>query len=429
MGVIYAFPTGNSWRSLLSDLSLKLTWTGVEKSLRETSMQSIGIELARRVLIEAMEQEANELCGGEKGRHLKSKRKASRHGTKRSPVPFGAALVDIERPRIRANGKELTLQTYAAACSGQLSPSSVLAACAAGSSQRRFRNLAGNLQKTGERGDMHHLSKSTINRRFITAAEKVREELQTRPLGGEQYVAIYIDGTVEQGHHVLAALGLTVDGKKRVLGLREGSSESSAVCEEFLASLRARGLDVGERFLAILDGGKGLSAAVRAAFGSQAIIQRCRAHKLRNVLEKVPESERAALKANINKAWMDPNPKQAKRLLELIARGLEARGRKKAARSLREGLSDTLTCNFLGLPTDSDLTRTLVTTNPLESLFSTHAYTARWVKRWRNGRMLARWTATSLALAEQSFSSVDDKSGLQFLVEALAALAKRRAAA
>ncbi len=419
MGVIHAFSTGNSWQTLLSDLTLKLRWTEVEKNLRNTTLQSIGVELAQRLMTEAMEQEVDDLCGGAKGRHLKSERQASRHGYTKCSVPFGAAWLKMKRPRVRAGNKELQLDTYCAACSGALSPSAVLKACAAGASQRGFGGLAGGLQATEDRDDMRHFSKSTTNRRFIKILEKIRVELQTRPLGGERYIAIYLDGTTEQGHHVLAALGMTADGKKRVLGLREGSSENSVVAQELLANLLARGLDIGDGFLAVLDGGKGLSAAVRKVFGSRAIIQRCRVHKMRNVLEKVPDNERDALKAAINRAWMDPEPRQAKRLLELIARGLEARGRRLAARSLREGLSETLTCNFLGLPTDSDLTRTLVTTNPLESLFASHTDVSKWVKRWRNGRMLRRWTALSLTLSEQSFSCIEDRLGFEQLGTAI----------
>ena len=83
------------------------------------------------------------------------------------------------------------------------------------------------------------LSKSTINRRFVRVAKAVVTQLQSRPLGGERSLAIYLDGIVEQGHHVTCALGLTANGKKRVLGLREGS---------------------------LIDGGKGLASALKEFF-------------------------------------------------------------------------------------------------------------------------------------------------------------------
>jgi len=234
-----------------------------------------------------------------------------------------------------------------------------------------------------------------------------------------RYLVIYIDGVVEQGHHVIAAMGLTEDGEKVVLGLREGSSESSAVCQELLADLLKRGLSIGNHVLAVIDGGKGLAAALRAVFGRRVTIQRCRAHKLRNILEKVPLCERDQLKKDLDKAWLDPAPRRAKRMLEMIARRLEAWKRRPAANSLREWLSDTLACNFLGLPTASALTRTLVTTNPLESLYSYHSSVCRRVCRWRSGRMVLRWTATSLAAAEQTLTKFTDQESLRQLARLL----------
>ncbi|MFA5509086.1 MAG: transposase [Vulcanimicrobiota bacterium] len=401
-----------------ASLTSNPTWRELKEGLQERSLQSIGVELTRRVLLEAMEQEADELCGGEKGRHLKSERNASRHGNAPCSVPYGSARMKLSRPRLRSNGKEVLLSTYIAARDGGFPLEAVLKTCLDGASQRRYPETARRLQETGSNG-FHHYSKSTINRRFVAAADKVRKTLQTRQLDGRRFLALYIDGTVEQGHHIISVLGLTEDGEKMILGLREGSSESSEVCQELFTNLLSRGLDVSRGFLAVIDGGKGLASALRSTFGHKAILQRCRAHKTRNVLEKVPECERDHLKRYLQRAWSETDPRQAKRLLELTARNLEARGRRRAARSLREGLSDTLACNFLGLPSDCDLTRSLVTTNPIESLNGYVADRARRVCRWRSGRMFLRWTAISMAEAEASFSRIDNSVGLHNLKTAL----------
>jgi transposase-like protein len=228
-----------------------------------------------------------------------------------------------------------------------------------------------------------------------------------------RYLAIYLDGLVEQGHHVISVLGLTADGQKRVLGLREGSSESSEVCAELLRDLLKRGLDVGEGFLAVIDGGKGLASALKEVFGKRVLIQRCRAHKLRNILEKVPEKDRTALACEIRRAWA-ADTKQAKRMLKLTAANFPA-----AAGSIEEGLVETLSCNELKLPHNCALTRFLVTTNPLESLYARHTDDSGRVCRWRNGDMLLRWAGTSLALAEPSFAVVGDKAALQAFKAAL----------
>jgi transposase-like protein len=392
-------------------------WKDVREHLGQVPLQTVAIELARQVLVEAMEREADELCGGGKGKHLLGTRMASRHGRIPSKVPFGAALMEVRRPRLRREGREVQLSTYLAAQHAAFSPEVALEVCIKGTSQRGFAGVSRALQSTHE--GFRHRSKSTVNRFFVKAAEAVKSKLQNRSLGGVRYLVIYVDGVVEQGHHVIAAMGLTEDGEKRVLGLREGSSESSAVCQELLADLLKRGLNIGNHVLAVIDGGKGLASALRAVFGRRVTIQRCRAHKLRNILEKVPDCERDQLKKDLDKAWLDPDPRRAKRMLEMIARRLEAWKRRPAANSLREGLSETLACNFLGLPTDSALTRTLVTTNPLESLYSFHDSVARRVCRWRSGRMVFRWTATSLAAAERGLMKIEDQEALRQLVRLL----------
>ena len=160
-----------------------------------------------------------------------------------------------------------------------------------------------------------------------------------------------------------------------------------------------------------------MASALKEVFGNRVLIQRCRAHKLRNVLEKVPERERESLKAEIQRAWAS-DAKQAKRMLLLAAANLERRN-SAAANSLREGLAETLTCNELGLPHGCTVTRFLVTTNPLESLYARHTSDSRRVCRWRNGAMLLRWTGTSLALAEASFTTIADKAALRGLETAL----------
>ena len=420
MGKVYQLRPGTCVPapSLLKHCTSALTvpaWSAVREEVRQVGLLDVGVELARRVLVEAMEQEANELTGGPKGKHLEN-RLACRHGRKKCRVPYGAAVMEIKRPRVRANGAEVQLSTYQAAHEGALTPDMVLRCCIDGVSQRGLPRHAARLQGTSKEG-FSRLSKSTINRRFVRAAKAVVAELQSRPLSGVRYLAIYLDGLVEQGHHVISVLGLTADGQKRVLGLREGSSESSEVCAELLRDLLKRGLDVGEGFLAVIDGGKGLASALKEVFGKRVLIQRCRAHKLRNILEKVPEKERAGLACEIHRAWA-ADAKQAKRMLKLTAANLERRY-PAAAGSIREGLVETLSCNELKLPHNCDLTRFLVTTNPLESLYARHTDDSGRVCRWRNGDMLLRWAGTSLALAEPSFTVVGDKAALQAFKAAL----------
>ena len=82
----------------------------------------------------------------------------------------------------------------------------------------------------------------------------------------------------------MVALGIAADGQKHALGLWEGATENTAVCQSLLANLQSRGLRTDRSLLVILDGAQALHKATRAAFGEAALIQRCQVHKLRNIL-------------------------------------------------------------------------------------------------------------------------------------------------
>ena len=138
-----------------ASLTSNPAWRELKEELQDRSLQSIGVELTRRVLIEAMEQEAYELCGGEKGRHLKSERNASRHGNTPCSVPYGSARMKLSRPRLRSNGKEVLLSTYIAARDGGFPLEAVLNTCLDGASQRRYPGTARRQQETGSDG-FHH---------------------------------------------------------------------------------------------------------------------------------------------------------------------------------------------------------------------------------------------------------------------------------
>src|SRR5260370_27250802 len=105
-----------------------------------------------------------------------------------------------------------------------------------------------------------------------------------RPVGELQWCTVLIDGTPFRGRQMIVALGINIDGRKTVLGLREGATENAAVVSELLSDLAARGLDFSVPRLYVLDGGKAL-AAVRRHAGEAARIQRCQVHKRRNVID------------------------------------------------------------------------------------------------------------------------------------------------
>jgi len=218
-------------------------------------------------------------------------------------------------------------------------------------------------------------------------------------------------------HHVIAALGVTEAGEKRGLGLWEGATENAEVCRSLLEDLVRRGLSTERGLLVVMDGGKGLAAAVRAVLGDRVLVQRCTCHKDRNLMDKLPEHRRDAVHRALRRVWSAEDAKVAERRLSRLLQRLEREGEEAAARSLEEGKDEMLTCVRLGL--HPDLRASLESTNLIESAFSRHEGVAHRVKRWRNGNQALRWAAASLALAEQGFHRLPGAEHLGALAAAL----------
>ena len=191
------------------------------------------------------------------------------------------------------------------------------------------------------------LSASTVSRRFIRASAKKLQALMERDLSGHDLVALFLDGKSFGEDEMVIAVGVTIEGKKVVLGMVETASENATVCREFLKSLVERGLRFDEGLLAVLDGAKGFHRAVREVFGRAAVIQRCRWHKRENVLKYLPESRRSVMRRKLQAAYVQLPYEQAKVALKRVRSEL-ALMNQSAAKSLDEGLEQTLTLHRLG---------------------------------------------------------------------------------
>lgn len=247
-------------------------------------------------------------------------------------------------------------------------------------------------------------------------------ELMRRDLSGLKLVALLIDGVHFADHVVLAAVGIDVDGEKHPLGLREGAIENAAACKALLEDLIERGLNPNRAILVVIDGAKGLRRAVLDIFGERALIQRCQAHKKRNVTDALPERMRVSVRTAMSQAYASRDPKRARRLLENLAHKLES-NHPGAAASLREGLDESVTLMALHLP--EELERVLSSTNLIENLFSRVREIARRVKRWQGGTMILCWTAAGVLEAERHFRKI---AGYRALPRLAAALRAREAA-
>jgi len=352
---------------------------------------------------------------GPKGRHDPD-RAATRHGAGQGSVVLGGRRVPVVRPRARTvDGHEVPLAAYRLFASDDLLSRVVLERMLAGVATRRHAR-AGEPVGAGVQEAATSTSRSAISRRFVASTRTALAELLSRDLSALDVKVLMVDGEHLAERCCVVALAITADGTKVPVGLWDGATENKTVVRALLADLVSRGLDGTDGLLIVLDGAKALSAAVREVFGAQAVIQRCTLHKRRNVAEHLPEKEQPWVDAKLIRAFGHPDPAQGLRNARHLATLLD-KGYPGAAASLREGLEEMFTVARLGI--DGRLARTLVTSNPIDSMISIARTTNRNVTHWKDGEMVLRWTAAGMINAERSFRRVKGYKQMPHLVAAL----------
>ncbi len=237
----------------------------------------------------------------------------------------------------------------------------------------------------------------------------------TRRLDDLDLVAFMVDGVHFGEHTCVVALGIGIDGTKHPLAVEEGSTENATLVTGLITGLRDRGLDVTKPILAVLDGAKALTRAVKDVF-DKPLIQRCQQHKIRNVIGQAPERLRTVTERRMRQAYHAESALKAEGLLTELAREL-GKTHPGAAASLREGMAETLTILRLGVP--PTLARTLRSTNPIESMIEICREHSKNVKRWRDGTMALRWCAAGMLEADHQFRRVNGHLHLPKLRAAL----------
>jgi putative transposase len=330
-----------------------------------------------------------------------------RWGQQSGYVVFAGQKVAVERPRVRTRqGEEVQLDSYARLQHDGRRQRAVREGIVAGLTSRNYRRAVQSVL------DGYGIEKSSVSREFVQASAAQLKTLCERKLNELDLVAILIDG-IHLGKQVLVvALGIATSGEKHVLGLWQGATENTTVVKELLEDLVARGLNPDRRYLFVIDGAKALRTGIERVFGERAEVQRCQIHKRRNVKEHLPNSAQGDTDRRIRNAYQMTGYAEAKAELGKIFRQLE-RINPSAARSLEEGLEETLTVHRLGV--GALLRQTLASSNPIESCFSTVEKVARNVKRWRAGNHALRWTATGLLEAEKKFRRVKGFRDLEIL--------------
>jgi putative transposase len=389
-------------------VQLPLSIEGLVELARQ-SLSSFAVEVGLKMAACLLEDEVTRRCGPRYQRP--AARSQTRYGHQGGYVTIAGQKLPLRKPRVRSTGGgEMELANYALLQSADAMPESALAKMVNGVSCRRYEQVV-DLARQG-----FGVKKSSVSRGFVRASAQQVQQFAERRFDDERFAVIFIDAQPYAGEMMVTALGITLSGEKKLLGLRQGATENAAVCTSLLEELRERGVKADVPTLFVLDGAKALRAAVDRVWGKWAVVQRCQVHKRRNVEAHLPAKHHEALGRQLNAAYHDTNHARALKALRTTAAWLK-RIHPDAAASLEEGLEETLTVVRLGVP--ELLRKTLATTNPIESAFSVAESVTRRVKRWRDGDMRQRWCAAGLLDAERRFRRVKGHRHMPTLIAAL----------
>ena len=409
---------GNPDVQLVLPMAETLGWLrkGVGELIRQAGLQMMEL---------MMEEEVRALVGERS--QPQPGRTANRWGTEKGYCVVMGQKVPIERPRVRnMEDREVRLGTYEMFHRGEPLTETVWEKLMLGLSTRKYG------QAVREFTEAYGLEKSAISEHFIEASRTKLKEMLERKLDKLKLCALLIDATPFAGQQMVAVLGISQDGRKTILGIRQGATENATVVGELLGDLANRGLDFSEPRLYLLDGGKALSSAVKKYAGESAAIQRCQVHKRRNVLDHLTDEQKPLVAKKLNAAYGMEDHAAAKLALTQLHRELMDLN-PSSARSLEEGLEETLTVHRLHIP--FQLRKSLASTNIIESAFSIVERVCSNVKRWHGGDQRERWVGSGLLVAEKQFRRIQGCKQIPLLLRELEAMhpsksevAKRRKA-
>ena len=253
-------------------IQVPLPVLGVLNGVRE-AFHGLCITTGMQVLEAMMEGDREDLCGP-KWRH-QAERPAWRGGSVASQVTLGGRQVAVPRLRVRRADGEAPLPSFQWAATTDPLDEHTLSAVAAGVSTRRY---AGTLDPAPAEVTERGTSSSAVSRRFVALSAKRLRSFLSRPLRELDLRVVCIDGKVFRDHCMVVALGIDTQGRKHVLGLREGATETAVVTSGLLSDLVTRGLPTDRPLLFVIDGAPGLRRAITDVFGSLGVVQRCQVH-------------------------------------------------------------------------------------------------------------------------------------------------------
>lgn len=382
---------------------------GADLDVKVGLIQSL-IPLGLRCVHEQLQAEVERLCGQRYQRERVRGR--VRWASQRGSIYLADQKVPLQRPRIRdlRTNREMELPLYQRLQEPGGYDERVYRQLLHGMTCRRYQESSALVPEA------FGLSAGQVSKRFIRVSSKYLSQLQTRSLAAYDFIALFLDGKTFQKDELVMGLGITMEGKKVLLGFVQTGTENTEVCRTFLEGLVERGFQSEQGLLCVIDGSKGLRKAVVAVFGAQVLIQRCQWHKRENVVRHLSKDAQVDYRRKLQAAYEQPTYEKVKQALLRIRRELTTINLS-AVESLEEGLEETLTLHRLGVFPQVGIS--FKTANCMESIMSQVEQKTNKVDNWRNSDQKQRWVATSLLDLEKRLHKVKRHKYLTLLRAAL----------
>jgi len=370
-------------------------------------------ELGRMVAETIMYIEREEIAGPDYQPFSPDMRKWASQG---GSAYIGDQKIRIEHPRLRGPEGEITLKSYERLKEPDGFSEELLTKVLRGLSCQKY------AETVVEAAQAFGVSASSVSRHIIAATARQLQEFKERSLSDLVPFVIFLDTIHRGGEAFIIGLGIDRAGIKRVLGFWQGATENHELCEELLADMERRGLQLSRKIIWVTDGGKGIIKTLRERFGKKLIHQRCTIHKDRNIQKHLAKRYRKEAHRRFRIALEHTQYEDARKMLLEMGKWLR-KINESAADSLMEAIDEILTLHRLKVP--ALLRQTLHSTNPIESMFSTVRDCEGNIKRYRGSRMMQRWLASVLLHCEKGFKRIKGFASIPIVIEQIEAADKK----
>lgn len=366
------------------------------------------LEIVRIVVNQILTDEVDSLCGVRYSHNKPHNSRYSRWGHNPGSVKISDQKVRVSVPRVYDNHQEhnKSLTSYdrlqqLKKLDDQLSKKILF-----GLSTHDYSKVVDTLI------DSFGFSSSSVSQEFKRQTTEKLQKFESRRLEEFDFVALFIDGKYLAKEQMVIVLGVTSDGNKIPLGFIQTHTENHESISSLFTQLIDRGLNYKNGFLFIIDGAKGLIKAIEKVFGKYAVIQRCQWHKRENIVSYLSDKDKQHYRNKLNRAYNADSYDEAKQKLLEIKNELEVKNLS-AARSLEEGMEQTLTLHRLGL--HDQFSTSFSTTNCIENLNSQLSKYIGKVKYWKNSSQRYRWVASALLEIEMRMRKVKNYKNLKIM--------------